>query len=90
MDVRRCLICQGSGQIMGGGMIYHDCDNCDGLGKIEKPQDEITYLQVKQSETYQDAIEEIKSIDPKITTLEADKLLKKQFEKRRERVKKNG
>lgn len=88
MQVMRCRTCQGSGQVMGGGMIYHDCLDCDGEGKIEKPEDEISYLEIKQSEKYQDAIDEIKSIDSKITTSQADKMLKKQFEKRRDRVKK--
>ena len=88
MQLLRCRACQGSGQVMGGGMIYHDCEACDGDGKIEKPEDEISYLQVKQSETYQEAIDEIKSLDPKMNDSEADKLLKKQFDKRRDRIKK--
>ena len=88
MEVIRCKVCQGSGRVMGGGMIFQDCTECDGDGKISKPHDEISYLQLKQSETYQEAIEEIKSIDPKISNADADKMLKKQFEKRRERIKK--
>lgn len=87
MESRRCSTCNGSGQIMGGGMMYHDCDECNGRGKIKKPIDEISYLQVKESEAYQNAIDEIKSIDKSLTHEEADKLLQKQF-KRRERVKK--
>lgn len=88
MDLIRCLECQGSGTVMGGGMMYHDCEKCDGRGKIKKVKDEISYLEIKQSESYQDAIDEIKSLDPKLNDADADKLLKKQFEKRKDKVKK--
>lgn len=38
MDLVRCFHCQGSGKIMGGGMIYHECDECNGKGKVNAPR----------------------------------------------------
>lgn len=35
MDVR-CLTCAGSGKVMGGGMMYRECENCEGAGKLYK------------------------------------------------------
>jgi hypothetical protein len=85
----RCKICQGSGTVMGGGMIYHDCLECKGSGKIQKPENEISYLQIKQSETFQNAIKEIKSIDPKLSNDDAEKLMEKQFYKQRGKTRKS-
>lgn len=82
-EFKRCLICQGSGRVMGGGMIFHDCKDCDGFGKIKNIGDEISYLQITQSESYKDAVADIKKMDPKLTTDDADKLLQKQLHKRR-------
>lgn len=88
LEVKRCRTCQGSGTIMGGGMIYHDCEECHGSGKVQKAKDEISYLEVKQSESFQDAIAEIKSIDPKLSNNDAEKLFEKQFYKQRGRPRK--
>lgn len=35
----RCKTCIGSGRVMGGGMIIHDCDDCEGTGKLYIPID---------------------------------------------------
>ena len=32
MKKTRCNVCNGSGKVMGGGMMIKDCDECDGLG----------------------------------------------------------
>ena len=32
----RGTACYGSGKMMGSGMIQHDCDTCDGVGKVDK------------------------------------------------------
>lgn len=31
----RCFTCQGSGKLMGGGMMYKNCEKCDGCGVVE-------------------------------------------------------
>lgn len=48
----RCVACYGSGKMMGSGMIQHDCDACDGVGKVDKTD-------YAASEVYKEARDEI-------------------------------
>lgn len=51
---RRCTPCAGSGKVMGGGMMFNECDNCYGTGKVEElDQEEIELLELKKSLEYQ-------------------------------------
>jgi len=62
----RCISCNGSGQIMGGGMIFHDCEKCEGVGKV--------YRIDKESKEYKDTIKDIKNINKEMSDEEAEKL----------------
>lgn len=78
---KRCIPCYGSGKVMGGGCILVDCDHCDGAGKVQLPEDEIDYLEMKTTESYKKAIKEIKSVDGKITDQQAEEMFDKEFKK---------
>lgn len=45
LQEKRCLTCQGSKEIMGGGMMMKKCPDCEGVGKLYVANDEIKYLQ---------------------------------------------
>lgn len=80
----RCKTCGGSGKVMGGGMMFHDCITCDGEGKLNHKD----YLEdVKKSKKYVEAINEIKSLSPQITDDEANEMMEKQINKRRKKDK---
>lgn len=81
MEMRRCTPCGGSGRLMGGGMMFRDCEFCHGSGKIAQPEDDITYLQMKMTDGYQEAINNIKAVDENITTEKAEEMFKNEFEK---------
>lgn len=55
----RCIPCNGSGIVMGGGMMMADCDNCKGTGKIVKANDEVAYLQIQASGEFDAAVKRI-------------------------------
>lgn len=62
MAKRRCNTCVGSGKVMGGGMMMHDCDDCDGKGKIYfEDKDDLEAL-AQESESYQNAVDNIVSV----------------------------
>lgn len=50
----RCSKCQGSGQIMGNGMMFHDCDCDDGQEHAPK----VVTIN-RRSKEYRDAIDKI-------------------------------
>jgi RecJ-like exonuclease len=87
MAKQRCLCCVGSGKVMGGGMLYSDCDKCDGTGKIyvDEPIDQ-------NSHRYKEAIENIKALDSKMSDEDAKKLFDSEMTKLNESAKdsKNG
>lgn len=65
----RCLSCNGSKIMMGGGMIKISCDQCGGTGKkIEIKVD-------KRSKAYKKAKAEIKALSDTITDKEAEDML---------------
>lgn len=56
---RRCTPCAGSGKVMGGGMLFNDCDNCYGTGKIEElDKQELELLELKETLEYQNVYRE--------------------------------
>ena len=71
----RCNKCQGSGQIMGNGMIFRDCD-CD-EGEIHAPKP----VQIdKRSASYREAIKKIMQSGD-CTREEAVKVFESEFDK---------
>jgi hypothetical protein len=75
MPSKKCMVCAGSGKVMGGGMMMWDCDDCDGNGKIliiEEPKD---------SASYKEAIESIKALDPSIDDEKAKEIFDEEFKK---------
>ena len=74
-----CQCCAGSGKIMGGGMIMRDCDECSGAGSIIEADDDIEYLQLKATDSYKDAIQKIKKVDPELSTEDAEEIFKKEL-----------
>lgn len=78
---KRCIPCNGSGKLMGGGMITADCDNCNGVGKVKEVAiDEMDYLAMKQTEGYRSAKKRLQSSHPDLSGDEAEKLLDEAFE----------
>lgn len=73
----KCKNCAGSGKVMGGGMMQWDCEHCDGIGKVDKvdEQKEMDYLLTKSSEQYQQAKGKIKALDDNMTDEKAEALL---------------
>jgi hypothetical protein len=71
MSGLRCLSCAGSGKVMGGGMIYKDCMECNASGK----RTTLDVVMNKESEEYKISLEKIKSLDDKLTNDDAKKLL---------------
>lgn len=88
-DKKRCVTCHGSGKVMGGGMMMYDCDDCDGRGKIAVINDDIAELNIRTTESYAKAIDEIKKIDPSITDEKAQEIFDKELENIQKDEKKN-
>jgi len=80
-NVKKCIQCAGSGIVMGIGMIQCDCHNCNGKGKVEEAIDDIEYLEVKSSESYNKAIDQIKSLDSSISDEKAKELFDEELKK---------
>lgn len=79
--MKRCLSCNGSGRVMGGGMMMADCDNCDGRGKIQEADDELEYLQLKTTDSFKNAIDKIKKIDNTLSDDQAEKIFKDELDR---------
>lgn len=72
----RCQPCHGSGRLMSGGMVFKDCENCQGKGKIKTLETtEFDYLELKQSERFQEAKDQLKKEFPDLSDNEADKFM---------------
>lgn len=69
MQLKRCNPCQGSGKMMGGGMITKDCHHCQGKGKIDD------IVVEKSSKHYKRAKENIKKLDTNLSDQEAENML---------------
>lgn len=78
MDLQRCDICVGSGKVMGGGMIFHSCAKCKGVGKLYPDED---CFMGKDSENYKSAKKRIKALDEKLSDEEVEKLLDEELGK---------
>jgi DnaJ-class molecular chaperone len=77
MAKKRCQRCAGSGKVMGGGMMMQECDNCEGIGKLFVSENEIDFLTMKQTDSYQQAKGKLKAADTSITDEKAEELLDK-------------
>lgn len=80
MIANRCKCCQGSGKMMGGGMITKDCDACDGSGKLPEPV-KINYKAAKKTNGYKSAKNRLKAQRPDLTDDEIDSILSEELEK---------
>lgn len=58
MTLKFCVPCGGSGKQMGGGMIIKDCTQCAGRGKNEVIDNDLDFLESKDTEAYKKAFEE--------------------------------
>ena len=81
MAKKRCLACVGSGKVMGGGMMMHDCEVCDGLGKIFVADDPIDFLNKKNTEAYIESKEKLKQQAPDLKDEYIEKILDEELEK---------
>lgn len=75
--ISRCKSCLGSGRVMGGGMIFKDCEHCDGDGKISDiPTKTVADPRLidKRTARYKSAIKRIKELDATITDDQAEKM----------------
>ncbi len=71
MIKQRCKACSGSGKVMGGGMIFNECDECEGKGKIYVPEKPVID---KNSDEYRNAITNIKNLGDNISDEQADQM----------------
>jgi hypothetical protein len=71
----RCSRCQGSGTIMGNGMMFIDCDCDNGVAHEPKP-----VAIDKRSASYREAIKKIMESN-EVTREEAVKVFEDEFEK---------
>lgn len=88
---KRCNVCYGSGRVMGGGMMQHDCEECDGTGKIYFVENDIAELEKLKNEhnkSYDKAIKEITNLDPNLSEEKAKEIFDEEF-KRLEQKEKN-
>src|SRR5690242_1838328 len=84
MPITRCMNCNGSGKLMGGGMMMIDCDNCFGKGKISDGK--ITIDDIKNTDSYRDAVQNIRAMNPVLTKDQAEKLFDDEFKSQDENV----
>jgi septal ring factor EnvC (AmiA/AmiB activator) len=77
----RCKACNGSGKVMGGGMMMAECDDCEGAGRIAIVKDDMNELNVRTTESYKKAIEEIRAMSSSITEEQAKKMFDQELEK---------
>lgn len=77
MNKIRCKPCNGSGKVMGGGMMLADCDNCDGVGKlyVEEP-----FKMDKESPHYKNAIGRIKELNPALSDNDCEVIFNRELE----------
>lgn len=66
---------------MGGGMMSQECDDCDGHGRMHVSEDEINFLEVKQTEAYEKAKKRLIKKQPSLSDEDAEKLLDEELEK---------
>ncbi len=87
-ELKRCVPCGGSGEVLGGGMMKSDCHYCHGKGKIKVVDEEIDYLAMKQTDGYRNAKSRLMSSHSDISEQEAEKLLDEAFENERPKPRK--
>lgn len=81
-----CLSCQGTGMLIGNGMIMRDCHYCEGVGQFEVPdEDELNYLEIKQTERFADAKAELKKEFPEMSDKDADELMTNAIKKKKKK-----
>jgi RecJ-like exonuclease len=79
MEKIKCEECQGSGKYTKGGSIYHNCELCDGKGRVYPPAKPPEFKIEKDSSHYKKAIKRIKSLNKAITQEEAENIFDKEL-----------
>ncbi len=83
---KKCLGCYGIGKVLGLGNMQQECELCQGNGKIYEVVDEIEELNIRHTQSYNNAIEEIKKEVPNISYDKAKEI----FDDELRKVKKKG
>jgi hypothetical protein len=79
-----CKRCSGQGEIMGGGMMRIECDDCEGRGRLypdEVPGYKKPVVIDKESKSYKNAISRIKKLHPDLTDEEVIDIFEKEYNK---------
>ena len=74
----KCDECQGTRRYTLGGNIYHDCERCNGSGKLWKDEPKEFKID-KDSHHYKKAIKRIKALNRAITDKEAEEIFDKEL-----------
>ncbi len=89
MEYKKCHgenSCHGSGKVLGLGNMPGKCPLCNGTGEIMDIKDEIEELNIRHTQSYNNAIEEIKREVPDISYDKAKEI----FDDELRKVKKKG
>jgi len=78
MPITRCMNCNGSGKLMGGGMMMIDCDTCMGKGKVSDGK--VSIEDIKNTDSYREAVRNIRALNPVLSKEQAEKLFDDEFE----------
>jgi DnaJ-class molecular chaperone len=78
---KKCLGCHGSGKVLGLGNMPSECELCEGSGKIYEIKDEIEELNIRHTQSYNNAIEEIKTQIPDISHEKAQQIFDDELRK---------
>jgi DnaJ-class molecular chaperone len=75
----KCDECDGNRRYTTGGHIYHDCEKCNGTGKVW--QDEPKEFKIdKDSHHYKKAIRKIKALNKNISDKDAQEMFDKELD----------
>lgn len=74
----KCDECNGTKRYTLGGNIYHDCEKCNGSGKLWKDEPKEFKID-KNSEHYKKAIKRIKALNKNMSDNEAEEIFDKEL-----------
>ena len=80
MKKTRCNVCNGSGKVMGGGMMMRKCYECSGTGRVVIPEDDIEYLIAKESDSYKEIKKKISDTHKDLSEGEIETILDQELE----------
>jgi RecJ-like exonuclease len=79
MEKIKCAECQGSGKYTKGGSIYHNCELCDGKGRVYPLEPRKEFKIDKESSHYKKAIKRIKALNKEISDQKAEEIFDKEL-----------